>query len=253
MTNRDFAAWCKAATAKIRYGPDREAVREELQAHLEDKYDALVASGLSPEEAAVKTLESMGSPAEIAPQLGAIHRPWLGYLYTTLKVTAILSVLLSAFLLVVQGYTLVSRQYWANQFDSLIANEKNITYFERPELTANVEGYHIRIEEIAVTAEDRFCFLMEVSQWPWMQELKAWEELWAVDSLGNYYYPDSAGAYDAPRVSEYGYSGAGGVIHSYHMVILSFDTDAEWVELRYDRDGRDVVFHIDLTGGGNHE
>lgn len=253
MTNRDFAAWCKAATVKIRYGPDREAVQTELQAHLEDKYYDLVASGLSSEEAAAKTLESMGSPAEIAPQLGAIHRPWLGYLYTTLKVTAILSALLAGFMLMIHFSALLSAQFQANHFDTLRVNEKNITYFEKPELTADVEGYHIRIEEIAVTSDERFYFVMQVSQWPWMQELKAWGEFWAVDSLGNYYYPDSAGAYDAPRIAENGYSGHSGVFHSYNMVILPFDTDAEWVELRYDRDGRDIVFRIDLTGGGNHE
>ena len=85
--------WLDKATAKIRFGPDRKAVRRELEAHLEDLREA---SGLE-EEAA---LEAMGDPAEIAEELGRLHKPWLGYLWrvsqAALALAAIVCCILTA-------------------------------------------------------------------------------------------------------------------------------------------------------------
>ena len=67
-------SWLDTATAKIRFRPDRRAVRRELEAHLEDLREH---TGLT-EEAA---LETMGDPGRIAEELGRIHRPWPGYLW----------------------------------------------------------------------------------------------------------------------------------------------------------------------------
>ena len=76
-----FDWWCKTAVSQIRYGPDNEAVYRELYAHLEDSYDHFLAQGYPAERAQGLALEAMGDPEEIAPQLGAIHKPWLGYIY----------------------------------------------------------------------------------------------------------------------------------------------------------------------------
>lgn len=66
--------WLDTATKKIYFRPDRKAVRQELEAHLEDLREA---SGL--DEDAV--LKEMGDPEAIAEELGRLHRPWLGYLW----------------------------------------------------------------------------------------------------------------------------------------------------------------------------
>jgi hypothetical protein len=84
-----------------------------------------------------------------------------------------------------------------------------------------------------------------------MNSFSATEDFWAVDSLGNYYYPYSAVAFDLPRVIRGGSSATAGIYNA-TMALTLFDADAQWVEIRYDRDGRDLVFRIDLTGGGNH-
>ena len=76
--------WLDAATAKIRFSPDRKAVRRELEAHLEDLREA---SGLE-EDAALK---AMGDPAGIAEELGRLHRPWWGYLWRTSQVILLLT------------------------------------------------------------------------------------------------------------------------------------------------------------------
>ena len=253
MNRKDFAAWCQAATKKIRYGPDREMVSKELRDHLEDRFDALVAQGVPEEEAARQSLEAMGSAETIAPQLAAIHRPWLGWLYTALKVIAVITTLIAMLMWLLQFLAMINMQYHADRFDSLLANAENVIYFERPEITVTVEGYQISIDEIAVTSDDRFYFVMKICEWPWQDKVQAWGDFWAVDSLGNHYYScNTPVSHDISRIADYGMSGTKG-ISFYGMVLLPFDSDAEWVDLCYDRDGRDIVFHIDLTGGADHE
>ena len=75
--NEKLKKWCQAATDQIRYKPDRAEVEAELMAHMEDKADALRAQGIPEEELENAVLRSMGSAEAIAPQLAAIHKPWL--------------------------------------------------------------------------------------------------------------------------------------------------------------------------------
>lgn len=83
-------AWLDTATAGVRFGPDRAAVRGELEAHLEDKAADLqrIFPELTAEEARVRALEQMGDAAEIGRELAKIHRPWLGWLWRASKWTA---------------------------------------------------------------------------------------------------------------------------------------------------------------------
>lgn len=73
--------WLERATSKIRFGPDREAVRRELMGHMEDLRDHYIEQGMPEEEALSAALRAMGSPEDIAEDLGRLHRPWLGYLW----------------------------------------------------------------------------------------------------------------------------------------------------------------------------
>ena len=82
--------WLDRATAGIRFTPDREEVRAELSAHLEDK--ALdfqrIFPGLTEEEAQERAAAEMGDPVEIGKELAKIHKPWLGYLWRASQVLA---------------------------------------------------------------------------------------------------------------------------------------------------------------------
>ena len=84
------AQWLDRATAGIRFKPDREEVRAELSAHLEDK--ALdfqrIFPGLTEEEAQERAAAEMGDPMEIGKELARIHKPWLGYLWRASQVLA---------------------------------------------------------------------------------------------------------------------------------------------------------------------
>ena len=251
MTNRDFETWCKAATAKIRYGPDRESVSTELRAHLEDKYDSLIAKGISPGEATAMTLESMGSPAEIASQLGKIHRPWLGYLYSIVKCLGISTAAVAACLLCLMLYASLGQFIQAYTGPYLPRMVEDLTYHCEPGISAHAEGYHILVDEAAVgeyEGEITGFIRLEISWLPWMKEPSFLNDLWAVDNLGNYYYPYGLYAYAYPRIAVGGgYSTRGSC--AFTMMLRHFDPEAQWVELCYNRDGRNLVFRIDLAGG----
>jgi hypothetical protein len=64
-------SWCKTAAAKIKYPPDRDAVTEELYGHAMDRYDDLINSGVSADEALRQTLAAMGDAQQLAPELAA--------------------------------------------------------------------------------------------------------------------------------------------------------------------------------------
>ena len=83
------AQWLDKATEGIQFGPDRKAVRAELEEHLEDK--AMDLRRIFPELTEAETREraasEMGDPEEIRKELAKVHRPWLGYLWRASQIT----------------------------------------------------------------------------------------------------------------------------------------------------------------------
>ena len=76
-------SWLNIATSGIAFGPDREAVRQELQQHIEDKAMDLARIFPDMEEREVheRALQEMGDAWELKQKLAHIHRPWMGYLW----------------------------------------------------------------------------------------------------------------------------------------------------------------------------
>ena len=96
--NEAAVSWLDTAVGGIRFGPDRAAVREELEAHMEDKAADLqrIFPGISREEAEERTLSEMGDPAEIGKELARVHKPWLGWLWQFSRFLALAALLLLA-------------------------------------------------------------------------------------------------------------------------------------------------------------
>lgn len=244
-----FDTWCARAVSEIRYKPDRKGIFAELKAHLEDHYDALIAQGCSRSEAERLALEAMGSPEDIASQLGQIHRPWLGYLYSITKRLAIAACVWVLFLLVAFTGSHIHAIVSTANYQSL-AEEGTGGYYCQPNVNAASDGYRFKITEAAVNAEGDTLYLeLQTTYWFWMKEPQITNHFWAVDSLGNYYASRMEAQYDdIPKVT------AGGGFYSQGfssqgLQVTHFDSSAEWVELHYDRDGRDIVLRIALHGG----
>ena len=90
--------WLDQAVSGIRFGPDRAAVRAELEAHMEDKAADLqrIFPDISREETEERALSEMGNPAEIGKELARVHKPWLGWLWQFSRFLALAALLLLA-------------------------------------------------------------------------------------------------------------------------------------------------------------
>ena len=81
-------SWLSIATSGIRFGPDQEAVRDELREHIEDKAADLmrIFPDIPEEEAGQRALAAMGDAWELKKELARVHSPWLGYLWRLTQV-----------------------------------------------------------------------------------------------------------------------------------------------------------------------
>ena len=102
------SVWVEEATRKIRFGPDRKAVGRELAAHIEDLREKYEAQGLSPYDAEMKATEEMGDPADIAEDLGRLHRPYLGWLWRLSQWMLAITAVIAAFVVVPHLFSLSS-------------------------------------------------------------------------------------------------------------------------------------------------
>ena len=259
--------WCRQAVSQIKYPPDRQMVHQELKAHMEDRYEAYLERGFSEKEAEAKALEAMGSAQEIAPQLAAIHRPFWGYL---LSISRYVLIVMACILIVpvfqyVRNMGIRGKDYLYDSTrmrDPYIQEEWNggrrILYLE-PGVEARSDGYIFRITKAAIwewdESEDHmFHFQMDViDNRSWVEDVDIGRWFWAEDDRGNYY----ASFYESIPGSRY-VSGnsyrTGFFTRTYEMWLSGYEgEDLQWVDLHYDRSGRDITLRIDLTGGEANE
>ena len=67
--------YLRIVTEQMRCKRAIEAVRKEIQDHIEDQADAFIAEGMKREEAEEAAVREMGDPVETGNGLDRIHRP----------------------------------------------------------------------------------------------------------------------------------------------------------------------------------
>ena len=272
MDKLEFLRWCAAATADIKYKPDRERVSDELYAHLEDRCAAMTDAGVPEAEAVKRSLAAMGSASETAEQLAKIHRPFWGYLLRTARWLLLISAVIALFTVprwmlrqeINVGYDPYDDKYFARseiERDDGLRSER--TFYAEPMARDKSDGarftltkaaeWHVSgtLPDGAETDSYEFYICVEVfNPRPWAQYSETMREFCAVDSLGNRYkaYAESFRLHDQALLGSYMRSGY--FTQTWHMFLAEYcSRGAEWIELRYDQSGRDVRLRIDLTGG----
>lgn len=96
-------AWCDAVLGYIRFKPDRSRIREELEAHLEDKLERLTSQGMDREAAAERAVLEMGDPEVVGKALDQAHKRLLGWAWLLSKICAVGLALLLSCQLVISG------------------------------------------------------------------------------------------------------------------------------------------------------
>lgn len=273
MNKWKLTQWCVYATAQIKYPPDHDAVQQELRDHLEDKFLGYRDRGLSEEDAVERTLSDMGSAEELAPILAEVHRPFWGYACAiTGKILKFLvfMALFFAIRFFVNGYLDIAPIEYLH-FDPFVAENapisrttRTMTWYTEPEGSEYCDGYWFSIPKASqwhfqpdgtdpyLTEHDSLFFHMEVTWLPWMPPSDMADWFWAVDSEGNHYYClyEYGSGDNVPSVLGNGHR-TGIFTYTYDMWISYLaDPDAEWIDLHYDRSGRNIILRIDLKGGG---
>ena len=97
MTRRDFTDRALLPLTRLTW-EEREAVRQELEEHVEDRMEILLEMGWAEELAEARCLEAMGDPAEIGRELAKQYRGrgwlWLGRAAVALTVVLCIQALL---------------------------------------------------------------------------------------------------------------------------------------------------------------
>ena len=277
MDAKTFHDWCNLAVEKIRYLPDREAVYNELKAHMEDRYDAYRELGLTDSEATERTLNAMGDARMIAPQLAEIHRPFWGFAYcflrTVFKFLLIVVASLSIGAVVDALDAIFSSDISSTLYNPYVevsfSDDQQIStrlHHSSPNVSHADSGYKITLTDAShwetywanpnQTNSEFYYFRFQITCWPWAEDPTFCDWIWAEDSLGNIYYSD--------RESLHFYNNEEQHIESNSLRITPFTSvctmriwdykasdvdDIEWIDLHYDRGGRDMVFRVDLSGG----
>ena len=271
--NGRFDWWCRTAVDLIRYGPDREEVYRELYAHLTDRYETELDRWEEPREAEEAVLRAMGSASELAPQLAAIHRPFWGYVLTlsrwVLWGLVVLAVVTGgAFLYYNAPGEAYVPWFYENPGELLRSvsadgTGESIRVMDfNPEARDSSDGFNFDVTRAVMVFHDHytddtldqytFWFQVEVSSfWQWAElECIPEEDFWAVDSLGNVYGSYSNDGWTWQQSVSGNVNSTGLFTHTMDLWLNNFCSEhAEWIELRYDRDGRDIRLRIDLTGG----
>lgn len=262
----NFQLWCRIATGRIRYKPDRKAVSDELYGHLEDAYDACIAKGMTPEEAEAKTLETMGRAEDIAPQLAAIHKPFWGFVLRASQILLIVLLVLS--LIPVWQYAKKldledgpkHREF--EIYDSASYGSetgRTLHHLSHPDISFSSDGNRFTLTDAALFTEYSeyyqkdmtrlYILVQQTSLLPWTEHMQYYDffpvtqYFFVRDDKGNVYPFSANGSWTT-------YGTQTGIFTCTHECwINDFPADAAWAELCYERDGRSFALRIDLTGG----
>lgn len=274
MNDLRFQAWVRRAVSRIVLTQDRIRAGRELLDHMEDNYRENLDQGIAPPEAESRTIAAMGDADTVAYQLGAVHRPFWGYFQTysrrVLAVIACLTLLcfsgrIIAELFFTDGYEQPAYVRYDPYRDTSVYDgvcQLDRTFYSSPGTAVSSDGYTFTLTETALwhsaytdnagqpKAEDRLHFRIRVTNprpWADHEDISRW--FWAVDDLGNYYCASYEASTAAPSVQSSVYH-TGPLTYLHDLYLTDYASqEAQWIEIHYDRSGRDLVLRIDLTGG----
>lgn len=259
-----FRRWCENAVSGIIFPGDKREVYRELMAHMEDHYDALLEQGHDEQTAREMVEKAMGDPWSVAKQLAQIHKPFWGYFLRTTRV--LLAIVFMVALIPLTGFLWdmpfhsPSIQRW-DMYDTTSYGgdtERTLLHLSEPGVSFESDGYTFTVTDAVCWRSEEidmqffYCLIDQFNPLPWADHAEVGYWFWAEDSLGNYYYSyyESAQDEDPRKPAMYGNQSQTGILtYTYEFWINDFP-DADWVKIHYDRDGRDEVLFIALTGGG---
>lgn len=262
--------WLRQATSKIRFAPDRDAVRRELAGHLEERVEAEKTRGLSQGEAESIATAAMGDPDALAEELGRIHSPWWGYCWRASRAVLILAAVFAVCGVLAdrEALSLGSRPELPEKTSTYVTQrgmERSVMERWHPKGAKNLGGYRFTaplawVEQWTVEYEDldgtmvhtepcRLTVCLRADTWRFWEPCSTSQHLilngTAADSQGNQY------VYDGERMDCRGLfcETWQEPFTSWYLVYLDLpgpEDLPEWVDLPVGYGGDTI--HVDLKG-----
>ena len=255
MYYQKFYDWCRTATAKIAYPPDRSDVYAELYDHMMERYESFKVQGFAENDAAEKTVAAMGDPSELAPQLAAIHKPHWAYAMILTRVALIVLLAVSlvrfAFFLNDQHYIRLNGEHML--YDPFSEQQGSRLFYVLPEGETTADGYTFCVEKAAAW-KDRAVVRVKVRNIrPWALESAALKYMWVRDSKGNAYVCHAEAGRKTDHAVFVDSEQVGLSAYDCNLYLYGDMEDVKWFELCYNRAGRTIRLWVDLTGGNGYE
>ncbi len=232
-TERDD--FIKKVLGHVKFIFDHEAIREELEEHMEDMAEEFKEEGMDAKEAMAAVVLHMGDPDEIGEQLNKAHKPLLGTVWLLSKTAAIIMIVITCLSLVMSGVGLIN-----NLTDDYDIDKR---YYGDVLYTVDV-GEKFKIDDLNIVIDELIYYekgAMEIRYRTWDDPFSK-----SINWTFNFNYECFTDE-DGNKYLSGGGGGGGGPISRYQSYIEGFPYDAEKFIVNYDYHGRKIYCEIPLT------
>lgn len=213
----------------VKYKRDRQAIREEIGAHINERIWDLKHEGLNEEEAVARAIESMGDADSIGISLNKVHNPILGWIF---YITNMAAKLVIGLVIVLFTFLLISEIEPFRPGNS----KDDIVYEAKLNLKGKIDDTGVKFKKVILYKDGDVW--IEFLQYPTtLSALNNNSILWGFEA-----YTDDGEMVEARSGSE-----RGGMF--YRRCAMSFNAkESEKIVLDHDKYNRKMRVEIPLTG-----
>ena len=213
----------------VKYKRDRQAIREEIGAHINERIWDLKHEGLNEEEAVARAIESMGDADSIGISLNKVHNPILGWIF---YITNMAAKLVIGLVIVLFTFLLISEIEPFRPGNS----KDDIVYEAKLNLKGKIDDTGVKFKKVILYKDGDVW--IEFLQYPTtLSALNNNSILWGFEA-----YTDDGEMVEARSGSERGEM-------FYRRCAMSFNAkESEKIVLDYDKYNRKMRVEIPLTG-----
>lgn len=215
----------------IKYKKAHSEISEELQNHIKDRIQDFIHSDFDEETAIKKAVEAMGNPVELGIELNKFHKPYLGWLLSTINTLVVLAGLFAA-------YIIIPSIFLSFESFNQMPSSKNIEYSVSINEKDRIDDRTVLVKKLVIdkngTVYIRYNDYCKLFSQGW--SMSSFE---VSDDKGNVYWCNGGQSRSSILGTRY-------LIHFDNL-----NKDATKIILNYDHYNRKMRFEISLKVGDN--
>lgn len=171
------AEFLKTVRKEIHYIFARNEIEKELEQHLNESVEDLLAEGLSIDEAEAQAVLQMGDAKEIGRELNKVHNPLIGYLIVLTRCILLLMIFPIYSILWIGGHNLAF----------MIFPSEIEEYVEKYEVNMSIDTpmHYLKVDDLYFCNDDEYYITLRSFQKVWKARANNTFEVKLVDQAGN--------------------------------------------------------------------